>query len=181
MHYDNRDKQAQIDGIYAQQWDTFATLKFADGFNIKPDHAKKILMTSWNIVDRAYFGKVGVQRGVRVQRYAVMHMGASGKNLHYHCVANSVGYQQQFCDILQGVWCSAFSETGALEQCSVSTVLDKRAVSVYMYHEFSKLGFNTCVDDVMHTQKAKNLGDFRGLQQMRRLLRLTDKLGLGDN
>jgi hypothetical protein len=181
MHYDNRDMQAQIDGLYAQDWDIFATLKFADGYKIQQAQAQKILLKSWNILDRAYFGKVGVERNVRIQRYAVMHMGKSGKNLHYHCVARSIGNRVQFCNLLQNVWCKSFAETCDVNQCEAVAVLDKRAVSVYMYHEFPKLGHNTCVDDVMHTGQATDLGNFKGLQQMRRILRLMDKLDLGDN
>jgi hypothetical protein len=181
MYYDQRDMQAQIDGLYAQDWDVFATLKFADGYKIQPARAQKILLKTWHILDRAYFGMVGVERGVRVQRYAVMHMGKSGKNLHYHCVAHSVGNQTQFCNLLQNVWCNSFAETADITQCDAVPVLDKRAVSVYMYHEFPKLGHNTCVDAVMHTGQATDLGKFRGIQQMRRVLRLMDKIDLGND
>jgi hypothetical protein len=181
MHYDYRDMQAQIDGLYAQDWDVFATLKFADGYKIQPVAAQKILLKTWNILDRAYFGRVGVERGVRIQRYAVRHMGKSGKNLHFHCVANSVGNRTLFCDLLQNVWCRSFSETADITQCDAVPVLDKRAVSVYMYHEFPRLGHDTCVDAVMHTGQARDLGKFRGLQQMRRVLRLMDKIDLGND
>lgn len=180
MQYEKRDWQAQIDGLHAQQWDTFATFKFRSGRQIKQENAKRILLTTWNIVDRAYFGSCGVKRGVRVQRYGVMHMGKCGKNLHYHCVANSIGQRTFFQSLLRAVWCKTFNETGEIEECKVETVYDKRAVSVYMYHEFGKLGHATCVDDVMHRQQATDLGTFKGIRQTRRLLRLIEKHNLDD-
>lgn len=65
MHYDSRDWNAQIEAVYGEQWDTFATFKFCSGYSIKRDDAQSILLKTWNIIDRAYFGICGVKRGVR--------------------------------------------------------------------------------------------------------------------
>ncbi len=181
MEYDYRAWQAQIDGLLTKDWDVFATLKFADGFQLKPKAAHQILRTTWNMMDRTFFGRLGVERGVRIQRYGVLHMGKSGKNMHFHCVAQSVGGCTQFCDLLRATWCNGFAETGELEHCKVTQVLDRAAVSTYMYHELPKLGTRTFVDTIMHNKlQATDLGTFRGIGQMRRVLRHMEKIGLGD-
>lgn len=181
MEYNYRAWQAQIDGLLTKDWDIFATLKFADGYRVKHRTAHQVLRTAWNMMDRTYFGRLGVERGVRIQRYGVLHMGKSGKNLHFHCVAKSIGGAVFFSEMLQATWCNLFSETGALEQCKVTQVLDRAAVSTYMYHELPKLGTRTFVDEIMHNEaEGTDLGTFKGLGQMRRILRHMDRIALGD-
>jgi hypothetical protein len=74
----------------------FMTLKLRHKFNelghkddIAPVHAQRLLRIFLRKLDCAYFSERGVRKGlVGITRFAFLHMGSHGDNVHFHVVAH---------------------------------------------------------------------------------------------
>jgi hypothetical protein len=92
----------------------FMTLKFRHKFNelghkddIAPVHAQRLLRIFLRKLDCAYFSERGVRKGlVGITRFAFLHMGSHGDNVHFHVVARPHVPAEQFANVAAKHWAS---------------------------------------------------------------------------
>lgn len=165
-----KTKNALIDWMCSAELDTYATLKFKNGYDIAEDAAERTLSQYLNRLDRTYFGKREIRQGLRVQRFVFLHTGRSGQNIHYHIAFKALGPLQQFCTVAHNVWSKNFAETcGNTSQ--VTQIRSLKASSEYSLHEYAKLGDRSFVAQYSHINQARNAGISKGMELTRRLLK----------
>lgn len=92
----------------------FMTLKFRHKFNelkhkedISPVHAQRFLRIFLRKLDCAYFSERGVRKGlVGITRFAFLHMGSAGDNVHFHIVVRPPVSAKAFAAQAALMWAS---------------------------------------------------------------------------
>lgn len=158
---------AWMEGV---QLDTYATLKFRNGYDISDYAAERVLSLYLNRLDRTYYGKRDIRTGLRVERFVFLHKGRSGQNTHYHIAFRSLGPQQQFCTVAHNLWQRNFHETCA-QTSQVTPIRSLTASSRYSLHEYGALGDKTFVANFSHVNHASSQGITRGIELTRRLIK----------
>ena len=166
-------KKSHVKWAHEANVDVFGTLKFQNGRIMHETHGDKLLSIFWNKVDRAYFGANGIRDGHRITRLVFKHFGKNDNNLHYHFVAKAEGQIFPFINLLKNVWknvdyqtCSSFSYIEAIQSQEKATY--------YCAKECKKLGNDTILPDVCHTQtQDPDIKRFKGILRTRRLLKAT--------
>lgn len=142
--------QAHIDWLASSNFDVFATLKFKNGYDISEPAAQRVLSIYLNTLDRTYYGKRDIRLGNRITRFVYLHKGQSGKNTHFHIAFRTPRHPKRFCEIAHMLWASNFTETCG-DTSQVTQVRSRTAASIYALHEYSKLGEQTFIGKLSHT------------------------------
>jgi hypothetical protein len=161
---------AMVDWMQSAQLDTYATLKFRNGYDISDSAAERVLRLYLNRLDRTYYGKRDIRQGLRVERFVFLHKGRSGQNTHYHIAFRSLGLQPQFCTVARSLWQRSFFETCA-KTSQVTPMRSLTASSRYSLHEYGKLSDKTFVAKFSHVNQAPHQGITKGIELTRRLIK----------
>ncbi|AGI74419.1 hypothetical protein OA238_c45550 [Octadecabacter arcticus 238] len=122
-------------------------------------------------MDRAYYGNAATNVGMRHNRVVVKHMGKSGTNLHYHFLAKPDMDLALFADLARKQWAHMSSWTMGFADTDIAAVRSNKGSSIYMLHEYDKLGADTVFlqASALNAPKYSPL-KYRNIRQMRRLL-----------
>lgn len=161
-------REALVQWMNSVKLDTYATLKFRNGYDISENAAERVLRLYLNRLDRTYYGKRDIRRGLRVERFVFLHKGISGQNTHYHIAFRSLGPQQQFCTVAQSLWHRDFYETCS-QTSQVTPMRSAIASSRYSLHEYGTLGDKTFSVNFSHINQAPNQGITEGIELEYRL------------
>jgi len=166
----NQDIQNQyINWIRNSDVDVFATLKFANGYDISDAQAEQVLRVFLNKADRTFLGKTECKLGRRIERFVFKHYGKSGFNTHFHVAFKSFGGTTTFCNTLKTLW-SSFDESCATSR--VELIRNKHAASVYCLHEYGQLKQDTFNPQLSYTNTVSmNASDFDQMRYLRRLVK----------
>lgn len=164
---------AMVAWMESAQLDTYATLKFRNGYEISECAAERVLRLYLNRLDRTYYGKRDIRQGLRLERFVFLHKGRSGQNTHYHIAFRSLGPQQQFCTVARTLWQRCYFETCS-QTSQVTPMRSLTASSRYSLHEYGKLGERTFVANFSHINQAPHQGITKGIELTRRLIKAID-------
>jgi hypothetical protein len=173
MNYAKIEKEhrALTDWMVETNWQVFGTLKFTDGSAISLRRAENLVCKYFNKLDRAYYGNAATNVGMRHNRVVVKHMGTSGTNLHYHFLAKPDTDPALFADLARKQWAHMSSWTMGFADTDIAAVRSNKGSSIYMLHEYDKLGADTVFlqASALNAPKYSPL-KYRNIRQMRRLL-----------
>jgi hypothetical protein len=173
MNYAEIEKEhrALTDWMVETNWQVFGTLKFTDGYGISLRRAENLVCKYFNKLDRAYYGNAATNVGMRHNRVVVKHMGTSGTNLHYHFLAKPDMDLALFADLARKQWAHMSSWTMGFADTDIAAVRSNKGSSIYMLHEYDKLGADTVFlqASALKAPKYSPL-KYRNIRQMRRLL-----------
>ena len=173
MNYAEIEKEhrALTDWMVETNWQVFGTLKFTDGSAISLRRAENLVCKYFNKLDRAYYGNAATNVGMRHNRVVVKHMGTSGTNLHYHFLAKPDMDLALFADLARKQWAHMSSWTMGFADTDIAAVRSNKGSSIYMLHEYDKLGADTVFlqASALNAPKYSPL-KYRNIRQMRRLL-----------
>ena len=173
MNYAEIEKEhrALTDWMVETNWQVFGTLKFTDGSAISLRRAENLVCKYFNKLDRAYYGNAATNVGMRHNRVVVKHMGKSGTNLHYHFLAKPDMDLALFADLARKQWAHMSSWTMGFADTDIAAVRSNKGSSIYMLHEYDKLGADTVFlqASALNAPKYSPL-KYRNIRQMRRLL-----------
>lgn len=139
--------------------DVFGTLKFHNGYEMRPEKGRKAIRHYWNTVDRQVFGKPAVKRGRRIIRFVFRHVGVSGYNDHFHFAAKSAGDVEVFCRRLRLLW---YGLREADERFSfIEPIRNPIGAAFYLTHEIRQLSNETFQPDLSHIGVPQDMASVR--------------------
>ena len=153
---------------WADGCNLFLTFKFAQGELTSEDRARKAISHFWNKMDRVWYSKPQVAKGVRIPRVCVLHKGSSGQNLHIHALAYAEDIPV-FCAVAEKVWLDADRFNHSLH---IEAVRSHEKSCRYLLHEYNLSGSDMFMPEVTHKAASQQrLTAKRTMSQLRRVLR----------
>lgn len=141
-----KQQQAWVDWINAEQWDVFGTLNFASLHHIgqadRDDVCGKMWRSYFGAVDRALYGQQRKDQS-RFERAVLVHYGGNDEYPHVHFLAKSPLPTQQFCILLNAAWSSMYASSARPASNEITPIYEQARATGYILHEMNNLGTKT--------------------------------------